>query len=144
MVIQGLPGEVIHNSNSGVVGTGWGMSAAIPAGSAKEEAAWRLIKFLQGEYVQTYRLQTGASFPSNLAVDVDKLVVDLNLEPFVAKRAAYYADYTPITPVIDGVLHSDVYGVINTGLQEIGLGTKTPVQVAADTQKAWDLFKSHR
>ncbi len=144
MVIQGLPGEVIHNSNSGVVGTGWGMSAAIPAGSAKEEAAWRLIKFLQGEYVQTYRLQTGASFPSNLAVDVDKLVVDLNLEPFVAKRAAYYADYTPITPVIDGVLHSDVYGVINTGLQEIGLGTKTPVQVAADTQKAWDLFKSYR
>lgn len=49
----------------------------------------------------------------------------------------------PITPVIDGVLHSDVYGVINTGLQEIGLGTKTPRQVAADTQKAWDLYKSY-
>jgi len=144
MVIKGLPGEVIHNSNSGVVGTGWGMSANIPAGSAKEEAAWRLIKFLQGEYAQTYRLQTGASFPSNLAVDVDKLVKELNLEPFVAKRAAYYETYVPITPVIDGVLHSDVYGVINTGLQEIGLGTKTPRQVAADTQKAWELFKSHR
>ncbi|MGE4453788.1 MAG: ABC transporter substrate-binding protein [Sphaerochaeta sp.] len=144
MVIPNLPGEVIHNSNSGVVGTGWGMSANIPAGSAKEEAAWRLIKYLQGEYVQTYRLTTGASFPSNLNVDVEKVVEEKNLEPFIAKRAAYYAAHTPITPVIDGVLHSDVYNVINTGLQEIGLGDKSPMQVASEVQKAWDSWKKNQ
>lgn len=136
--ITNLPGEVVHMSNSGVVGTGWGMSADIPAGSAKEEAAWRLIKFMQGEYAQTYRLATGASFPSNLKVDVAKVVQEQNLEPFITKRADYYNEYVPITPVIDGVLESDVHGVINTGLQEIGLGAKTPRVVAAEVQKAWE------
>jgi raffinose/stachyose/melibiose transport system substrate-binding protein len=140
MVITNLPGEVVHNSNSGVVGTGWGMSADIPAGSAREEAAWRLIKFLQGEYVQTYRLTTGASFPSNLKVDVAKIAREENLEPFITKRADYYNNYVPITPVIDGVLHSDVFNVINKGLQEIGLGSKAPSVVAAEVQRAWEAF----
>ena len=141
IVLPALPGEVISNSNSGVVGTGFGMSANLASGSAKEEAAWRLIKFLQGEYVQTYRLSTGASFPSNLKVDVAKVVKEANLEPFVAKRAAYYEKYNTITPVIDGVLAGDVYNVINTGLQEIGLGKKTPVQVGQAVQKAWETWK---
>jgi len=143
IVMPSLPGEVISNSNSGVVGTGFGMSANLASGSAKEAAAWRLIKFLQGEYVQTYRLSTGASFPSNLKVDVAKVVEEANLEPFVAKRAAYYEKYNTITPVIDGVLAGDVYNVINTGLQEIGLGKKSPAQVGKDVQKAWDTWKAN-
>ncbi len=144
IVLPAVPGEVISNSNSGVVGTGFGMSANIPAGSAKEAAAWRLIKFLQGEYVQTYRLSTGASFPSNLNVDVAKVVKEANLEPFVAKRAAYYEKYNTITPVIDGVLAGDVYNVINTGLQEIGLGKKSPAQVGQAVQKAWETWKASK
>ncbi|HKL59593.1 MAG TPA: extracellular solute-binding protein [Sphaerochaeta sp.] len=142
IVLPAVPGEVISNSNSGVVGTGFGMSANLASGSAKEEAAWRLIKFLQGEYVQTYRLSTGASFPSNLKVDVAKVVKEANLEPFVAKRAAYYEKYNTITPVIDGVLAGEVYNVINTGLQEIGLGKKSPAQVGQAVQKAWETWKA--
>jgi ABC-type sugar transport system, periplasmic component len=142
MVFPAIPGEVLHNSTSGVVGTGWGMSANIPEGSAKEDAAWTLIKFLEGEYVQTYRLTTGASFPSNLKVDVAKVIKDNNLEPFVEKRAEFYKAYAT-SPVIDGVLHSDVFNVINTGLQEIGLGSKTPAQVANEVQKAWETFKAN-
>ncbi len=141
MVFPEIEGEVVHNSTSGVVGTGWGMSASIPAGSAKEEAAWTLIKFLEGEYAQTYRLTTGASFPSNLNVDVDKVIKDNNLEPLVGKRAAFYTKYST-TPVVDGVLHSDVYNIINAGLQEIGLGSKTPVQVASEVQAAWEAWKA--
>ena len=144
IVLPEIPGEVIHKSNSGVVGTGWGMSASIPAGSAKEEAAWRLIKFLQGEYAQTYRLSIGASFPSNLKVDVAKVVKENNLEPLVAKRAEYYKNYNTVSPVIDGVLAGDVYNVINTGLQEIGLGSKTPAMVAQNVQKAWETWKANK
>ncbi len=140
IVFPEIPGEVVHNTTSGVVGTGFGMSANLEAGSKEEEAAWRLIKFLQGEYVQTYRLSTGASFPSNLKVDVDKVIKENDLEPLVGKRAKFYQEYGT-TPVIDGVLHSDVYNVINTGLQEIGLGAKTPAQVAAEVQKAWEVWK---
>jgi raffinose/stachyose/melibiose transport system substrate-binding protein len=142
MAMPALPGEIIHDSNSGVVGTGWGMSSSIPDGSAKEAAAWRLIKFLEGEYVQTYRLTTGASFPSLKTIDVAKVAKDNNLEPFITKRAAYYNKYTTITPVIDGVLAGDVYNVINDGLQNIGLGTKTPAQVAKEVQAAWEAWKA--
>lgn len=142
MVFPAIDGEVLHNSTSGVVGTGWGMSASIEAGSAKEAAAWTLIKFLEGEYAQTYRLTTGASFPSNLKVDVAKVIKDNNLEPIVGKRAVFYTRYAT-SPVIDGVLHSDVYNIINTGLQEIGLGSKTPAQVASETQKAWEAFNAN-
>ena len=142
MAMPAFSGEVVHDSNSGVVGTGWGMSATIPAGSEKEAAAWRLIKYLEGEYVQTYRLTTGAAFPSLKTIDVAKVAKEKNLEPFITKRAAYYNRYTTITPVIDGVLAGDVYNVINTGLQEIGLGKKTPAQVAQDVQKAWETWKA--
>ncbi len=142
MVFPAIPGELVHNSTSGVVGTGFGMSANIEAGSAKEEAAWRLIKFLQSKYVQEWRLKTGASFPSNLTVDIAKVIADNNLEPFVQKRAEFYTKYST-TPVIDGVLDPSVYNVINVGLQEIGLGKKTPTQVAADVQKAWVAFNKN-
>ena len=142
MAFPVIPGEVVHDTVSGVVGTGWGMSANLVAGSKEEAAAWELIKFLEGEYVQTYRLETGASFPSNLNVNVNKLIDEKGLEPFVAKRSAFYNSYTT-TPVIDGVLHSDVYNEINVVLQEIGLGACTPAQGAARVQKAWETWKAN-
>lgn len=140
IVFPEIEGEVVHNTTSGVVGTGFGMSASITDPKV-QDAAWRLIKFLQSEYVQEYRLTTGASFPSNLNVDVAKVIEENNLEPLVGKRAAFYQAYGT-TPVIDGVLHSDVYNVINVGLQEIGLGAKAPEKVAAEVQQAWETWKA--
>jgi raffinose/stachyose/melibiose transport system substrate-binding protein len=141
-IMPALPNEMYPGTNSGVVSTGFGMSANIEDGSAKEAAAWKLIKFLQSEYVQTYRLTTGAGFPSNLNIDVDKVVVENNLEPLVAKRAKFYELPTEITPVVDGVLDPEVVNVINVGLQEIGLGEKTPQKVAAETQAAYEQWKA--
>ena len=136
-----VDGEVIHESNSVVVGTGWAMSADIPAGSAEEAAAWELIKFLEGEYAQTYRLTTGAAFPSLTTIDVAKVCEENGLEPLVAKRSDWYGRIQVATPVIDGVLDPAVYEVINTVLAEIGLG-KTDVKTAAktvnDAWKAWN------
>ncbi|MCL2128376.1 MAG: carbohydrate ABC transporter substrate-binding protein, partial [Treponema sp.] len=51
-------------------------------------------------------------------------------------------EYSTGTVVIDGVFHSDVFNPLNDGLQEIGLGTKTPQQVAADVQRAFDAAKA--
>lgn len=136
-VMPALPGEVISNTSSGVVGTGWGISSAIPAGSAKEDAAWRLVKFLQGEYVQTWRLQTGGSFPSLTTIDVAAVAEELNLEPFVTKRADFYNALSGTTRVIDDCLQSDVFNVINRVLQEIPLGMKTVKAAAEEVQAAW-------
>ena len=137
-----VDGEIIHESNSVVVGTGWAMSSDIPAGSAEEAAAWELIKFLEGEYVQTYRLTTGAAFPSLTTIDVAKVCEENNLEPLVAKRSDWYGRIQVATPVIDGVLDPAVYEVINTVLAEIGLG-KTDVKTAAKTvNDAWNAWKN--
>lgn len=135
-----LDGEIVHNSNSSVVGTGWAMSADIPSGSAEEAAAWELIKFLEGEYAQTWRLTTGAAFPSLTTIDVAKVCEENNLEPLVAKRADWYNRIEVATPVIDGVLDPSVYEVINTVLAEIGLGSTTPAQGAKTVNEAWHAY----
>lgn len=140
MNFPAIAGEVVKESNSVVVGTGWGMSADIADGSAEEAAAWELIKFLEGEYAQTWRLKTGAAFPSLLTVDVDKVIEENNLEPLVGKRAEWYNRIQVATPVIDGVLDPSVYNVINQVLAEIGLGSTTPEQGAKAVQEAWEAF----
>ena len=135
-----VPGEVVHESNSSVVGTGWAMSADVEAGSAEEAAAWELIKFLEGEYAQTWRLTTGAAFPSLTTIDVAKVCEENNLEPLVAKRAAWYNRIEVATPVIDGVLDPAVYEVINTVLAEIGLGSTTVADAAKTVNAAWNAY----
>ena len=49
----------------------------------------------------------------------------------------FYAGINKISYVLDGVLDPGVCNTyINKGLQDIGLGNKTPAQVAAATEKA--------
>ncbi|MCQ2411601.1 MAG: extracellular solute-binding protein [Sphaerochaetaceae bacterium] len=131
-------GEVIHESNSAVVGTGWAIAADIDAD--KLEAAWTLVKFLESEYAQTWRLTTGASFPSLTTIDVAKVCEEYNLEPLVAKRSDWYNNIQVATPVIDGVLPAAVFEVINTVLQEIGLGSTTVEKGVADVNAAWHAY----
>jgi len=138
MNFPALDGEIVHESNSAVVGTGWAIAKDIDP--AKLEAAWTLVKYLEGEYVQTWRLTTGASFPSLTSIDVAKVCKDNNLEPLVAKRADWYNRIQVATPVIDGVLDPAVYEVINQALAEIGLGKKTVDQAAKEINAAWHAF----
>ena len=129
----------INNSTSVIVGTGWGMSSAIPAGSAKEVAAWKLIKWLEGKEIQTWRVATGASAtPSRSDIDT----ASLKLEPMQQMMGSFGTQYTASTVVIDGVFAGPVYEPLNAGLQEIGLGSKTPEQVAAAVQKAFEEWKT--
>ena len=53
----------------------------------------------------------------------------------------YYATIAKTCYVIDGVLEPDVFNVLNAGLQAIGLGAKTPAEVAAEMQSAQDALK---
>ena len=138
MNFPALEGEIVHESNSAVVGTGWAIAKDIDP--AKLDAAWTLVKYLEGEYVQTWRLTTGAAFPSLLSIDVDKVCKENNLEPLVAKRADWYNRIQVATPVIDGVLDPAVYEVINQVLAEIGLGKKTVDQAAKEVNAAWHKF----
>ncbi|HKL86076.1 MAG TPA: extracellular solute-binding protein [Treponemataceae bacterium] len=138
-VFPEIAGAKINHSTSGVVGTGWAMSASIPAGSAKEVAAWKLIKWLNSKEIQTWRVSTGAvSTASRVDLDTSKLT----LEPMQKMAGAFAGQYSYSNPVIDAVFEGPVYEPLNSGLQEIGLGSKTPEQVAASVQKAFDAWKA--
>jgi raffinose/stachyose/melibiose transport system substrate-binding protein len=138
-VFPDIEGAKVNKSTSVILGTGWAMSASIPAGSAKEDAAWRLIKWLTGNEVQTLGIEHGAySTAARTDIDVSKL----NLEPIQRAAGNMGKEYTTGTCVIDGVFHSDVFNPLNDGLQEIGLGKKTPQQVAAEIQRAFDAAKA--
>jgi raffinose/stachyose/melibiose transport system substrate-binding protein len=137
-VFPDIPGAKLNKSTSGTLGTGWGMNANIPEGSDKEAAAWRLIKWLSGKEIQTWRLTNGSiSTPTITGIDL----ASLPLEPMQKAISNLGTQYTTTTPVIDGSFHSDVFNPLNDGLQELGLGSKTPEQVAQSVQQAYDAWK---
>lgn len=136
VIFPAIPGEKFHNTNSGTLGVGYGLSSKLKAGSKEEKAAWELIKWLNGQTVQQRRLDTGASFPSLLnGIDYSKL------EPINAKRSAFYNSGATTTPVFDSDFNSDVASILNADLQALGLGKITPAQVCADLQKAFEASK---
>lgn len=138
-VFPDIAGAKINKSNSTVLGTGWAMNASIPAGSPREDAAWRLVKWLSGKDVITRMLKDGGlSTPSRTDIDFGSL----DLEPLQVTIGNLGKEYNAATVVIDDVFHADVYNPINDGLVELGLRTKTGAQVAADTQKAFDAWKA--
>jgi raffinose/stachyose/melibiose transport system substrate-binding protein len=137
-VFPDIEGAKINNSTSGLIGTGFGMNAEIPAGSAKEEAAWSLLKWLVSKENAEFRVGTGAvATPSRIDADIS----GLNLEPLQAQMAHFASQFETITTVIDAVFHSDIYIPLNDGLQEIGMGAAAPKQVAADVQEAFDTWR---
>jgi raffinose/stachyose/melibiose transport system substrate-binding protein len=116
------------------------MSAAIPAGSEKEEAAWRLIKWLTGKEVETLGVNH-AAYAAGSRTDINP--ADLVLEPIQKATANFLSnDIKHATAVFDGVFDSEVANVMNDVLMEIGLGSKTPQQAATAVQKAFDDWKA--
>ncbi|GHV15912.1 hypothetical protein FACS189493_0650 [Spirochaetia bacterium] len=129
----------INKSTSTTLGTGYGISAAVPAGSAKEEAAWRLIKWLVGTETQSYQLEVGGiTAPAVTNIDVSRLP----LEPLQVAIGNLPTQYTTGTAVFDAALDASIANVVNIGLQEIGLGSKTPQRVAQEIQAAYDAWKT--
>jgi raffinose/stachyose/melibiose transport system substrate-binding protein len=131
-----IPGEKNPGVASAVLGCGYGISASIPAGSDKEKAAVRLLKYLYSADVQRQYLELGRYITSRKDVKSDKL------EPFTVKMAAYHDAVKKTCYVLDGALDTSIYTPLNLGLQQIGLGTKTPTQVAQSVQAAVDAWRA--
>jgi raffinose/stachyose/melibiose transport system substrate-binding protein len=137
-VFPDIAGAKLNGSTSGILGTGWGINAGVESGSAKEKAAWEIVKWLSGKEIQTWLLETGGiATPTVTTIDI----ASLDLEPMQKAISSLGSQYSVTTPVIDGVFHSDVFNPLNDGLQELGLGSKTPERVAQDVQDAYDKWK---
>ncbi|MDP3179751.1 MAG: extracellular solute-binding protein [Spirochaetaceae bacterium] len=128
-----IPGEKNPGIVSGIAGVGYGINEALPAGSAKEKAAVRLMQYLYSSGVQKIRFETGAYIPTLKGVTG-------NVEPYINKMAAYKNAVPKTSYVLDGVLDPSVFNILNNGLQGLGLGTAKPAVIAADMQKAMDAF----
>ena len=128
-----IPGR----TNSGVVGTGWAISAALEDGSPELEAAWEFVKYLSSKEIQTWQMSTGGiSVPNRIDIDIDAL----GLEPIQIKMMNLADNYDISTVVIDGAFDASVFTPLNDGLQAIGMGTATPEEVAEIVQAALEAW----
>ena len=137
-VFPDIPAAKINKSSSTVLGTGWAISADVPAGSAREDAAWTLVKWLTSQEVQTRGVQSGA-YTAAARNDVD--ASRMNLEPLQITAASLGSSYDTSTCVIDGAFHSDVYSHINVGLQQLVMNSTNLTlarEIAQRTQNAFD------
>jgi raffinose/stachyose/melibiose transport system substrate-binding protein len=134
-----IDGAALGRSTSVIPGPGWGINAAIREGSARERAAWRLVRWLSGRETQAWLLGSGSiSAPSR--IDIDENALDL--ESIQKAAAALVRDYGTGTAVIDQVFPGEVCSAINDGLQELGMGTKTSGDVARMVQHTFDAWKA--
>jgi raffinose/stachyose/melibiose transport system substrate-binding protein len=134
-----IEGARINRTTTTVLGTGFGINASIPQGSAREEAAWELVKWLVGPEVQTMRMNTGG-ITQPIRVDLD--VGSLDLEPLQIALGNLGSQYDAVTVVIDAAFEAEVFAPLNEGLQAIGLGTRSPQQVAEQVQAAFDTWRA--
>ena len=132
-----IDGVKINQSNSTILGSGYGMSSANPAGSAKEDAAWRLVKWLTGKECQSRWLEHGL-FSSPSRSDIN--LATMPFEPLQLEMMGLKWTYDTI--VIDGPFGGIIEDECNVGMAEIGMGVKTPQQVGQDLQRAYDAWKA--
>jgi raffinose/stachyose/melibiose transport system substrate-binding protein len=125
-----IPGETNVGTVSAIAGVGLGINKDLTG--AKLEAAKKLLEFYYSKEFLTVKWETGAFVPSRQDLTSDKL------EPLMVKLPEYYKSIPKTTYVLDGVLDPSVFNPLNDGLQALGLGAKTPEQVAAELQKAQD------
>jgi raffinose/stachyose/melibiose transport system substrate-binding protein len=115
-----------EGSTSSVAGTGFGMNVSLEG--AKAEAAWKWIWYYSGPVGSKLRRSRGA-------LPAYKLPTEEGLDPMITKLADFIAK-TPAGYVLDSKLDAEGMGVLNTGLQEMLLGAKTPEQLAKEYE-AW-------
>ena len=112
------------NSSSGALSTGYGISAS--ASDEAAAAAWEWIKFNADPANADIHVKHG-SLPTYKAVDIANLVEG------ALNQASYKfsSSIDTVLPVIDDKMDAEgVNQIVNTGLQELILGTTTPEALA--------------
>ncbi len=112
-------------STAAVAGTGFGMNSKLKG--AEEEAAWNWIWFFGGPEGAKIRQETGA-------VPAVKVESDIEMDIMV-ERLTKFIEVTPTGYVLDSVLDAEGMGILQTGLQEMMLGAKTPIEIATEYEE---------
>jgi len=125
----------VSGSTAGVASTGFGMKAGLTGDKA--DAAWKWISFFAGPEAAEIRFVGEGMIPSYIM----DLSVYEDIPPLVVKRAAFYAEVSTNTSVLDAVITGEPIILINNGLQQLALGDITPEKLAADIEAAMKLVR---
>jgi len=122
--IKGQKG--VSGTTSAVPATGFGMNANLEG--ARAEAAWKWIWFYSGPEGSAIRQQRGAT-PAYILADAEYN------DPMNKKLTDFMAG-TPAAYVLDSRMDGEGMGLLQSGLQEMMLGSKTAEEVAREFE-AW-------
>jgi raffinose/stachyose/melibiose transport system substrate-binding protein len=133
----------INNTINAALAPGWGMSARIEPGSAKEAAAWGLIAWLTGKEAQTWLLDKGyIENPSRNDVLAGEL--DYSLQPPYPLFRPHPAPYpylqnllTHKTIIVDEPFSPAFQDAIRRVIEDLGTGLSAEA-AAARLQAAFD------
>ncbi|MBN1410402.1 MAG: extracellular solute-binding protein [Spirochaetales bacterium] len=128
IVFPAIPGEKFPQCSSIVPGIGFGMVKGLEG--KKKENALKLIKWVAGYDASKIRLAEQGFVP------VYEGDYENPTDVIMKKVFAFYTDYPKGCGVVDNFIGGNTNETLNTGMQEIGLGTKTPEQVAQEVEAA--------
>lgn len=118
-----IPNQVGKSgSTAAVAGTGFGMNSKLEGGKA--EAAWEWIWFWAGPDGSKIKTELGW-MPAYKMEPSDNL-------PLISKKYIKYSKDLPMSPVIDAFMDGEGVGILNSAIQEMMLGTKSPLDVATE------------
>ncbi len=131
-VFPSVPGQVVDNSsNGGFSAAGWAILKSATEDSVRKAASIKLLNFLSGEEASLVRAKHQGTVPSL------KIKGDIVYKAGTEIQGAYISNLSAITTTVGDKLNSAIKDVYMNGIIEIGMGTKTPQEVADATQAAF-------
>ena len=124
----------VGNPNAVSGGPAWGMSLSPKATESDEKyaACMDFLKCVYGLEMGSQALEMGGIMA--ISTDFD----DSNLGPIMVKYLDMMADKTTV-PIWDACMEAGVINTFNVGLQEVLIGTKTPEELAEETQMEYEM-----
>lgn len=121
-----------YNEVSGGPAWAWTLSEAAFESDEKAEAAIELLKAMTSYEVHKQATEAGCIMSGD--VDFDEEVLGPTMKAFLAM----FADKATV-PIYDAFFEGSVIETMNTGLQELLIGAKTPEDLAAEIQREQEM-----
>ena len=130
------PADAQYDKNSQNIGLGYAVAinSKLIDDPDKLKAAIDLAEYITGPEFANYVTENYALGGLTKVADVDLSKFDQFTQDFYNYS---YVDTTPCE-IYDSYLSSDIWSVVNTDLQDMVNGDKTPEEVAADAQAAYE------
>ena len=127
-----VPGEKFPGSGNGGYSAGWAIMKSATEDPARKAAATKLLQYLTGPEAAKVRALYSGQVPS---IKIDgPIEYKAGTEP----SAAYIDSLSTITDTIGDYIDGTTNGYYCDGIIEIWLGTKTPQDLATETQAIYE------